>query len=331
MVGPANKRQKRDEYRKAQEQYQGPNKKPTSSTETGPSASNNNGRPIQLPKKKFYRQRAHANPFSDHALIYPSSPEDMDWSTHYPDFVKLDNNDDDDNDGNDTALQSRRNMSLTQNIEIADIGCGFGGLLVALSPAFPDTLILGMELRLQVTEYVVRRIHALRAQNADQVPKSTSMSTTTTTTTSSHAPYQNISCLRANTMKFLPNYFSRGQLSKVFLCFPDPHFKQRKHKARIVSAQLNAEYAYVTRPGGLVYTITDVEELSGWMVKHFVGSEAGDAAELWERVDGQDWLKDDPCVAIMSQETEESKKVTRNGGNKYIAIFRRKEDPAWPT
>lgn len=22
----------------------------------------------QLPKKKFYRQRAHANPFSDHAL-----------------------------------------------------------------------------------------------------------------------------------------------------------------------------------------------------------------------------------------------------------------------
>lgn len=131
-------------------------------------------------------------------------------------------------------------------------------------------------------------------------------------------------------MKFLPNYFSRGQLSKVFLCFPDPHFKQRKHKARIVSAQLNAEYAYVTRPGGLVYTITDVEELSGWMVKHFVGSEAGDAAELWERVDGQDWLKDDPCVRIMSHETEESKKVTRNGGSKFIAIFRRKEDPAWP-
>ena len=23
----------------------------------------------QLPKKKFYRQRAHANPFSDHALL----------------------------------------------------------------------------------------------------------------------------------------------------------------------------------------------------------------------------------------------------------------------
>lgn len=208
---------------------------------------------------------------------------------------------------------------------------------LSLSPS------IGMELRLQVTEYVISRIHALRAQNADQVPSSTNTNPSSTdtdmatppppvthSTTQSQGPYQNISCLRANTMKFLPNYFSRGQLSKVFLCFPDPHFKQRKHKARIVSAQLNAEYAYVTRPGGLVYTITDVEELSGWMVKHFVGSEAGDAAELWERVDGQDWLKDDPCVRIMSQETEESKKVTRNGGSKFIAIFRRKEDPAWP-
>ena len=75
MVGPANKRQKRDEYRKAQEQYQGLNKKPTSSTTPGPgsgpgpSPTNNDGRSIKLPKKKFYRQRAHANPFSDHALI----------------------------------------------------------------------------------------------------------------------------------------------------------------------------------------------------------------------------------------------------------------------
>ena len=28
-----------------------------------------------------------------------------------------------------------------------DVGCGFGGLLVRLSPLFPDTLMLGMELR----------------------------------------------------------------------------------------------------------------------------------------------------------------------------------------
>lgn len=52
MAGPPNKRQKREDYRKAQE-----------SVATGP-----DGGKIELPKKKFYRQRAHANPFSDHAL-----------------------------------------------------------------------------------------------------------------------------------------------------------------------------------------------------------------------------------------------------------------------
>lgn len=27
--------------------------------------------------------------------------------------------------------------------EFADIGCGFGGLLISLAPLFPDTLMLG--------------------------------------------------------------------------------------------------------------------------------------------------------------------------------------------
>lgn len=28
-----------------------------------------------LPQKKFYRQRAHANPMSDHDIEYPISPD----------------------------------------------------------------------------------------------------------------------------------------------------------------------------------------------------------------------------------------------------------------
>ncbi|KAI1614647.1 guanine-N7--methyltransferase [Exophiala viscosa] len=289
MTGPPNKRQKRDEYRKAQEKL----KAGVNGTEGGK---------IELPKKKFYRQRAHANPFSDHALQYPESPANMDWTTHYPAFVEQD-------------TEKNIAQAMTKEVEIADIGCGFGGLLIGLSPLFPETLMLGMELRTQVTDYVINRVAALRAQNQSATER--------------YTPYQNISALRSNTMKFLPNYFHHAQLSKIFLCFPDPHFKQRKHKARIVSAQLNAEYAFVTKPGGLVYTITDVEELHQWMVKHFVSEEAGDARELWERVPAEE-LESDPCVKVMSEETEESKKVTRNGGKKFIAVLRRKQDPEWP-
>lgn len=39
------------------------------------------------------------------------------------------------------------------------------------------------------------------------------------------------------------------QLSKMFFLFPDPHFKKTKHKWRIISPTLLAEYAYTLRVG----------------------------------------------------------------------------------
>jgi len=162
-----------------------------------------------------------------------------------------------------------------------------------------------MEIRTQVAEYVQERIKALRAQNAET------------------GLYQNAACLRANTMKFLPNFFEKYQLSKIFLCFPDPHFKTRKHKARIVSTTLNSEYAYVLRPGGIVYTITDVEDLHNWMVQHF------GLHPSFERV-GEAEQEADECVKVMRVETEEGKKVERNKGQKFVALYRRLEDPPWP-
>jgi tRNA (guanine-N7-)-methyltransferase len=161
----------------------------------------------------------------------------------------------------------------------------------------------GLEIRMQVTQYVTDRIRALRAQNSGGL-------------------YQNIACMRANTMKFLPNFFKKAQLSKIFICFPDPHFKARKHKARIVSTSLNSEYAFVLRPGGIVYTITDVEDLHLWMVQHF------DAHPSFERV-SEEVEEADPCVKAMSIETEEGKKVERNKGHKFVALFKRLEDPPW--
>lgn len=78
----------------------------------------------------------------------------MDWSSYYPAFaVKSEESKPDvamTNTGEDEkAAESKDEVSqtvtpLTQDVEIADIGCGFGGLLVALAPRFPQTLMLGM-------------------------------------------------------------------------------------------------------------------------------------------------------------------------------------------
>lgn len=172
-----------------------------------------------------------------------------------------------------------------------------------------------MELRTSVTTFVQEKIKAMRQQHISKQASNPDLSRAES--------YQNVACIRTNAMKFLPNFFRKAQLSKIFLCFPDPHFKARKHKARIVSATLTAEYAYVLKERGIVYTITDVEDLHLWMRGHFA------SCLLFEELTEED-LAEDECVEVMKTETEEGKKVERNGGTKFVACFRRRPDPPWP-
>ncbi|XP_034949578.1 tRNA (guanine-N(7)-)-methyltransferase [Chelonus insularis] len=243
---------------------------------------------LALPQKKYYRQRAHSNPIADHCIEYPTKPQLVDWNSLYPYFFS--------HSENDKCLSNKQ-------VEFADIGCGYGGLLVSLSPMFPESLILGMEIRVKVSDYVMDRIAALRTQNPNQ--------------------YQNIACLRTNAMKYLPNYFTKGQLKKMFFLYPDPHFKKAKHKWRIINKTLLAEYAYVLAEQGIVYTVTDVKDLHEWIVKHF------EEHCLFQRI-SDDELKNDPVIPKLYESTEEGQKVTRNKGDKYLAVFRRIPDPYIP-
>ena len=167
----------------------------------------------------------------------------------------------------------------------------------------------GLEIRVQVSQYVLDRIEALRVKAiASQSAQE-------------NAHYQNVSVVRANAMKFLPNYFAKHSLSALFFLFPDPHFKSRKHKARIISPTLLAEYAYVLRPGGIIYTITDVEDLHEWMKSHI------QVFPLFEPID-EEMLRSGghgPILNAVYNSTEEGKKVERNGGKKWLACFKRIE------
>jgi hypothetical protein len=91
----------------------------------------------KLPRKRFYRARAHSNPLSDSHFPVPVSPDEFDLSQHYPRYFPADK-------GGDEAAAA---AVAAPRIHFADVGCGFGGLLVGLSPLFPDTLMIGMELR----------------------------------------------------------------------------------------------------------------------------------------------------------------------------------------
>ncbi|KAG6495341.1 tRNA (guanine-N(7)-)-methyltransferase-like [Zingiber officinale] len=238
----------------------------------------------RLPRKRFYRARAHSNPLSDSHFPIPISPAEFDYSHHYPHFFP-------------SSREHHKNDGAPfPKVKFADIGCGFGGLLVGLSPLFPDALMLGMELRDKVTEYVKERILALRASNPGQ--------------------YENISVVRTNSMKYLPNYFEKAQLSKMFFLFPDPHFKEKNHRRRVISIQLLDEYAYALELGGIIYTVTDVEELGDWMRTCL------EDHPLFEPVPDEE-LKADPVVKLLISATEEGQKVARNGGQTFRAVYRR--------
>lgn len=57
-------------------------------------------------------------------------------------------------------------------------------------------------------------------------------------------------------MRYLPNFFEKNQLEKIFFCFPDPHFKAKNHRRRIISDILLTEYAYFLAPNARLYTVT---------------------------------------------------------------------------
>ncbi|GFQ06369.1 tRNA (guanine-n(7)-)-methyltransferase, partial [Phtheirospermum japonicum] len=183
-----------------------------------------------------------------------------------------------------------------QEGETDDIDSGFGGLLISLSTLFPKKLMIGMELRDKLTEYVKERVLALRASNPGQ--------------------YENVSVVRTNSMKYIPNYFEKGQLTEMFFLFPDPHFKEKNHRRRVISPHFLDDYAYVLRVGGIIYTITDVEELGEWMKACL------DGHPLFEAV-SEDEILADPVVKLLSTATEEGYKVARNDGQTFRAVFRR--------
>ena len=107
------------------------------------------------------------------------------------------------------------------------------------------------------------------------------------------ATYENVWALHNNAMRFMPNFFEKGQLSKIFICFPDPHFKRKNHRKRIISQPLLAEFGYTLSAGGHLYAITDVAELTDWMTQHVT------EFPLYERVPNEDLVDDVVVPALL--------------------------------
>lgn len=67
----------------------------------------------------------------------------MDWSPYYPAFTVPIEHEPGSRDQHAPNPDSPNIRQLVKDVEVADIGCGFGGLLVALGPRLPGKLLLG--------------------------------------------------------------------------------------------------------------------------------------------------------------------------------------------
>ena len=105
------------------------------------------------PQKKFYRTRAHSNVLNANDFWYPSSPEAVPVQEYFP------------------ALIGPSSGNANPQIKFVDIGCGYGSLLLELTKIFPSSLMLGIEIRPKVVEYVQRKVR----NTVDMYPAQTAL------------------------------------------------------------------------------------------------------------------------------------------------------------
>ena len=188
------------------------------------SSVNNTSKWNKLP----LRTRPHRNPLSNNGDWYPENP-----TLFHKELRRYYNNENDD-----------------FKIEILDVGCAFGGMLMKLCPLLPNTPMLGLEIRPKVVKYAQDRVLEARKE------AKTSLDTN---------PYNNLFYMPLNVMKYGSHCFNKGQLQRIVFCHPDPHWKKSHQRRRIINPGLLPQYAFWLKPSGYLYTVTDVTVLEQYM------------------------------------------------------------------
>jgi tRNA (guanine-N7-)-methyltransferase len=127
-----------------------------------------------------------------------------------------------------------------------DIGCAKGGFLLEMAQAQPDWNFLGLEIR----EPLVLQAN----QHRDELEL-----------TNLHYIFCNVN----NFLKPLLASLPMGVLQRVTIQFPDPWFKKRHQKRRVVQPEVVKLLADYLESGGMVLLQSDVEAVAMEMCERF--------------------------------------------------------------
>lgn len=111
---------------------------------------------------------------------------------------------------------------------VLELGCGKGEYTVGLAENYPEKNFIGVDIK-------GSRIWHGAKSASDQGLK-------------------NAAFLRTY-VELLPSFFSMGEVSEIWITFPDPQMK--KFRKRLTSATMLSHYGKLLKPGGVVHLKTD--------------------------------------------------------------------------
>lgn len=120
-----------------------------------------------------------------------------------------------------------------------DIGCGRGRFLLEMAQQQPEWNFLGLEIREPLVEQANSWREELGLGNLFY-----------------------LFCNANNSLRPLLNSSPKGILKQVTIQFPDPWFKRKHQKRRVVQPELVQELAEAMPAGGVVFVQSDVEEVA---------------------------------------------------------------------
>jgi tRNA (guanine-N(7)-)-methyltransferase len=112
-----------------------------------------------------------------------------------------------------------------------EIGCGYGHFLTAMATRFPQQRFIGLDIISHILGQVSRRLAREGLTNA---------------------------CVcKLDAVLALRELFPAGSVDNLYILFPDPWFKERRLKRRILRTETLPELLRVLKPGGHFYFVTD--------------------------------------------------------------------------
>jgi tRNA (guanine-N7-)-methyltransferase len=136
-----------------------------------------------------------------------------------------------------------------------DLGCGRGEYAFERARSHPEVDVVALETR----KKWIDRLRT-RSRNAD---------------------LRNLRAIRCDVTQDLSVLFGPGSISAITIHHPDPWWKKRHHKRRLVQPAFVELLARLLRPGGFVFLQTDVPDLAEEMSVAFASHAA------FDRLDGE--------------------------------------------